>query len=527
MKTEMITKKLILLLAAMLPLASLHADEVSPAKAVAKAQQLVAERVDGFDTTVQSVRSFDYEGQKAYYVVQFENGGWAIISADDTAKPLIGYSDNGTYQTENQPSNFKGMMEMFARQVVDGSRILNRENQGWETGAHAAAKAPRKASSNKIAPLIKVKWNQGRGFNKYCPEDSKGPGGHTYAGCVAVGMAQAMSVAKWPDRPVGNYSYTHEDYGSIFVDYDKAEPYNWNNILTGANNKDDVALFLYHCGVAIKMDYGPDGSGTQTYYIPNALVRNFKYPNSVQYFSRDGYPDDWQELILNEVQSGRAVAYSGHDPKKGYGHCFNLDGYDGQWFHVNWGWGGANDGYFSLDGLHDATMDMDYTTGQGVVVGIRAPSDKPSNIILSHSTVLAGKPAGTKVGDVTVETEAENPSFTFDVVGEYSPILHKNLPAPFEVKNGELVTTEANLEVNDYVITITATDNKKNSISRNFTIHVATTDAISTVRTEATTASESIYSPSGAQLSTTRPGLNIIRQRMTDGSVRTVKVIIK
>ncbi len=519
-------KKFILLLAVLMPLTAAQANEISPETAVAKARQLLEEQVDGFSAQLKSVRAFSYEGQKAYYVVQFTPGGWAMISADDMSSPFIGYSPDGVFQTENQPENFRGMMEVYAQQVVRNARLFSEPHKGWQQ-ASRPNKAPRKASgSDKVEPLIKVNWNQSGKFNKYCPEDANG---RALVGCVAVGMAQAMSVAKWPKRPVGEFSYTSENYGSMYINYDKEPAYNWNNILSGANDRDDVARLLWHCGVAVKMDYGTDGSGTQTSYIPAALQRNFSYPNSVKFYSRKDFSNsDWNDLILNELKAGRAVAYSGYDPKKSYGHCFNLDGYNGQWYHVNWGWGGSNNDYFSLDALRDKTMDMDYTEGQGVVVGIRAPSEKPSNIVLSHNIVLAGKPKGTKVGDITVESEAENPTYSFKVQGEWAPLWGDYLPAPFEVKNGELVTTEDNLEVGDYTVTITATNTKnKASVSRDFTIHVSNVDAISSAQAPATTASEQYFSPSGAQLSTPQPGLNIIRQRMSDGSTRTTKVILK
>ena len=56
--------------------------------------------------------------------------------------------------------------------------------------------------------LINVTWNQGNGWNRFCPEDEEGPGGHVYAGCVAVSMAQAMSVFGAPSKGKGSYQYT-------------------------------------------------------------------------------------------------------------------------------------------------------------------------------------------------------------------------------------------------------------------------------------------------------------------------------
>lgn len=144
-------------------------------------------------------------------------------------------------------------------------------------------------------------------------------------------MAQSMSVAKWPDRPVGKYGYDHPDFGNIYVDYDAEPAYDWGAILSGANNRDDVARLLYHCGVSVRMDYGIDGSGSQTVRVANALVTYFKYPKtSVRFYSRDGFSDaEWASMIQTELQEGRAVTYAGNDPVKKYGHCFNIDGFDG------------------------------------------------------------------------------------------------------------------------------------------------------------------------------------------------------
>ena len=47
----------------------------------------------------------------------------------------------------------------------------------------------------------------------------------------------------------------------------------------------------------------------------------------------------------------RVVLYSGFNESSG--HQFVIDGYDGKgFFHVNWGWGGSEDGYFTLATLN-------------------------------------------------------------------------------------------------------------------------------------------------------------------------------
>lgn len=454
------------------------AAEVSQNMAVAMAKSIMTSRVNGIDTEVKDVEAVRKDGKIVYYAINFEKGGWALIAADDTTMPLIGYSATGSYDICNQAESMQWMMDSFAEQINQNAHSRKQACAGWNRPVMST-----RAVSDKIAPIISTKWNQGKPYNKYCPSDSKGS---TYVGCVAVAMAQAMSVWQHPARPQGSHSYVHSTYGSLFVDYDKEADYDWNAIMTGANNKDELARLLYHVGVSLDMNYGTDGSGTQTSYIPKALKTYFGYPNSVTFYSRDKYQEDWETLILNELKSGRPVCYSGHDPKKNYGHCFNLDGYDGSFFHVNWGWGGANDGYFPLDGLRDLTMDMDYTSGQGVVVGIRPPSEHPCDIILSNNTVNAEMPAGTVVGTVIVDSEAKNPTYTYKIRGEYSILLHTYLKAPFEIVGDELRTTES-LSMDDgdrnINITVTNTDNKF-SYSKDFTIHVTSQTGVTEIELE-------------------------------------------
>jgi len=514
---------------ALFPL-GLQAAVVSQERAAATAQALLPRYVSEFNSEVHSVRTVYYEGMKAYHVVQFTHGGWALISADDHSTPLLGYNPEGFYPDDDaaMPDNVRGMMDWYSLQVVNNAKDWSPRHHGWEEASRPVQESRRLAASDVVKPLISICWNQSGRFQKYCPSNSSG---QAVVGCVAVGMAQAMSVAKWPDRPVGNFGYTSPAFGSLYIDYDSEPAYNWNAILSGANNYDDVARLLYHCGVSVSMDYGVDGSGSQTSYIATALQRNFKYPKSAKFYSRSSYSGDWHKLLLTELKAGRAIAYSGADPKKNYGHCFNIDGYDGTHFHVNWGWGSPStyNAYYPLDGLKDTRMDANYTDGQGAVVGIRPPSEKPSDIFLSNNSIMAMKPAGSVVGDITVESEAENPTYEYKIVGEYNVIFHMNMPAPFKVENGQLVTTEElSLEDGDRNIEITVTNTKnKGSVTRSFTIFVTATDGINLVETTPTVESEELYNLKGMRIGAPGRGLSIARQRMSDGNRRSVKRIIK
>ena len=519
-------KKTIAFLTIMAMTVGVEAKEVNQTTAATKAVQLMESRIDGFNAAVESVTPVEYDGHRAYYVVQFAPQGWALISADDTSAPLIGYSPTGDYPFENMPDNMKGHLDGLCQNIIDNLAEVQ-PHTGWKTVDGRSQKVQRRASSDKVAPLITVNWNQNGSYWKYCPATNSGQ--HAYVGCVAVGMAQAMSVAQWPDHATGSKSYDHATFGWLSVNYDEEPAYNWADILSGANNKDDVARLLWHCGMSVTMNYGLDGSGAHTSAVANALKNYFKYPQSVTYYNRANYEaagGDWQELLVRELQEGRAVVYAGNDPVKSYGHCFNLDGWDGSFFHLNWGWGGHGNAYFGLDGLKDAAMDMNYTSGHEAVIGVRAPSEYPMDILLSNLSVSADAPVGTEVASVTVESEASNPTYSFVVEGPKSMLPpFKRTSVPFEVKNMKLVTTGA-LTKESYNIYVTVTNTINNhTLERTFTIKV--TDPAGIVSVNAADHESEYFSIDGRQLSAPQQGLNIVRQRQANGSVTARKVMVK
>ena len=413
-----------------------------------------------------------------YYVFNLQPEGWALVSATDAVKPLLGYNPTDRYVLDQDMDNNAAWMRSYSNDIKKAIDENDRSIKDWDKMDNGATT---RAKGSRVDPLITVTWNQGSPYNKYCPSDANG---RAVVGCVAVAMAQAMSAVKYPSRPIGEFSYTHSTYGSLYINYDEEEAYNWENILTGANSKDDVAKLLYHCGVSVKMDYSPGGSGTQSSYVPNAMKRNFAYPDVVTYHTRSNYSGDWEQLVIDELEEGRVVYYSGHDPIKNYGHAFNLDGYDGNsMFHVNWGWGGVNNGYFTIDGLRDKKMDMDYTAGHGVVINIRPPSSAPTDIKLATTKVSANAEVGTVITALEITSEMPDATYSYKITGPYNYITKRYGKVPFTIDEaGNLVTTEA-LTVNvDYDVIITVTNTKTNeSFKKEFVIKVVDDTAVETI----------------------------------------------
>lgn len=428
-------KKSALLILGLLLATTAFAKEVTQSEAVAVAQRMMKQRAT---TELEAVTPMNFDGKKAYYVVQYKDG-WALMSADDVASPMVAYSETGTFPVDNMPENLNGWLGMLAREVQSFKKISDVRSTEWDRTATIQPMA----TDVTVSPLITVTWNQGSPYNKYCPSNANGT---SYVGCVAVATAQAMSVIQYPPRPQGSISYSSDIYGTVSCNFDNEPDYNWANILSGANNMDDVARFLWHCGVSAKMNYTTSGSGTMTSYVPNALKTYFDYPNSVTYVSKDNYDDaTWKEMVIAELQAGRPIIYCGYPSTGGAGHCFNIDGYNNGSFHVNWGWGGSGDCYTTLSQLKSQVVPggsiMEFTVGHGMVVDLRAPNNNPQSISLSNKTVAINQPIGTVVGAVTVVSDAKNPTYTYEVYGKKNNFTGKYLTAPFEVVDGNLVTT--------------------------------------------------------------------------------------
>jgi len=234
---------------------------------------------------------------------------------------------------------------------------------------------------------LTTKWDQGWPYNKFCPEDEQGPGGHALVGCVATAMAQIMKYHTYPEHGMGSHSYYHPDYGMISANFGETT-YDWENmpdILTTASQTeiDAVALLSFHCGVSVDMNYGPEGSGAQSYAVKTSLINYFGYSPGAQYVAKSSYSDSaWVNLLKYDLDNHRPIYYAGRIAPNGEGHAFVCDGYKlGNYFHFNWGWEGYSDGYYYLNNLNPGGYNFTYS--QKAIVHIK-PAYINANFAADH-----------------------------------------------------------------------------------------------------------------------------------------------
>ena len=332
--------------------------------------------------------------EKAYHVFNVdENGGFVIVSGSDLTPDIIGYADEGSFDAQNIPDNMKAWLAGYAEQIEWA------EAQG--VSALPGTKNMRKVGSIKssIAPLIQTTWNQDAPYYNSCPDFFKY--GKCVTGCVATAMAQVLYYLNQQDGfPTGttNDIAGYEcnaiwgELGKISVAACPKATFEWGKMeksyvgVDDASKKAAVAKLMQYCGAAVHMQYANSangGSQSSVGNIPEALQTYFGFDRNVRFENRKNYTEaEWEDLIYNEVANGRPVIYGGMSA--GGGHGFVCDGYDADGlFHVNWGWGGLNDGYYLLTALIPSKLGIGggktadgFTMNQQIVAGIQKPTGK-------------------------------------------------------------------------------------------------------------------------------------------------------
>lgn len=347
----------------------------------------------------------------AYYVI--ENGtnkGYTIVSADDRLPEIVGYAKQGNYTEDTLPEayvEFITAYQKFVEEVKAGNPHALR--------TAAEAKALRESASYTqptVAPLLgDIQWNQGDPYNRMCPEYD---GVHkAVTGCVATALAQVMGYWKYPSQLQADIpGYTSKSNKINVPGISKATDgtYDWDNILpqyrSGSFNDvqaNAVAKLMHHCGVAVKMDYGQSSGANVN---PEHLSKYFGYDKDfMAEVRREAFSiKEWNTLIDNELKAKRPVLYSGQSSSSG--HQFVCDGSDGKGlYHINWGWGGSQDGYFDITilnpakgGIGSGNAPDGYNQGSDMIIGIMPDNGIEDTPLVSYKPVYAtGISSDTKI----------------------------------------------------------------------------------------------------------------------------------
>jgi hypothetical protein len=374
------------------------------------------------DTATLAFTEISDAGDSLYFVFDINvNDGFVIVAADNAAHPVIGYSSQGKFVIPSPASATDAWMKKRGNEIlqirsnaVQADAMINKE---WMVVARSNKSTKNTTLSTfGVNPLVSTTWNQNPYYNSLCP----GTGSNqAVTGCVATAMAQILKFWNYPPHGTDSSSYCDckkngdsIQYGILSANY-ATTTYNWDNMpLNLSTYNSDIATLMLQCGISVQMDYAPSGSGAWVITADDSIcaqrsyVKYFGYnPSTIQGLRKSGYSDtNWVVLLENELNDGRPVQYVGDDPTYG-GHTWVCDGYD-QYsnFHMNWGWGGQDDGFYAINALNPVIYD--FKKNEEALIGIE-PLIKQANDA-GIASVISPSAAGNCNNTITPEITLKN-----------------------------------------------------------------------------------------------------------------------
>lgn len=397
------------------------------------------------------LKSASIEDKQLVYLFKTSSAGYVLVAGDDRARAVLGYSDYAILDENNLPVNMLKWIEEYKKQIrfirKDISLKSQPANSEWnilENGGKLSVVSP-----EAVSPLLTTTWNQSPYYNDLCPQEywfSE----KAVTGCVATAMAQVMKYHNYPAKGKGIHTYYHTNntvtYGSLSANFG-ATTYNWSNMpnslssSSSATQVNAVATLMLHCGIAVDMDYSPDGSSAwvieeysrEETCAEYALKEFFGYDKtSVHAVIRENYTTtSWIGVLKDEINASRPILFAGAGP--GGGHAFVADGYDNNnYFHMNWGWGGIADGYYSVDAFNPVDLGTgagggSYNYDQRIVAGIKPPANASDYDLRLYSSIST--PEIYQLSEFRIDVDVANfgtSSFTgelaaalFDIDGNF------------------------------------------------------------------------------------------------------------
>lgn len=283
----------------------------------------------------------------ALYVFDNPQGkGFVIVSGDDIAQPILGYSYEHDFPEGNLPTHIQGWLESLKTQINDGRKL-------------GVVEAPKNRALTRVGQtVVKLQtalWGQDAPFNRLTPRIGMK---ETPSGCVITATAIVMHYHKWPAQGYGIVpGYTTRTNKITRRSVTLGHYYDWEGMPSNYSTSytyeqgNQVAQLMSDLGIMLEADYDPEGTGAYTRDIAYRLPDYMDYDKSALARNRYEYTDEeWHSMLTNELNQGRPIIYSGSNLYAG--HAFVLDGYTtDRYYSVNWGWDGYCNGWFLLNAL--------------------------------------------------------------------------------------------------------------------------------------------------------------------------------
>jgi hypothetical protein len=311
--------------------------------------------------TAASVEAFPGGTNYSAYVVHLSPAGYLVLNSDDSLPLVVSFSADSSVDLTDHPQNaFRSLLLAHCARMEE--QLANPVAQ------KATAVVAPLAVSELHGPFLETTWNQNNPYNLLCPDDPAGSQYYDYrvaVGCVPTAYAQILAFHRWPLHGEGARAYTDSngsitgEHSVVFSDtYDWAamqEAYDpWNT--DSDPSKDAVAELMYELCVAAEVNYESDGTSASVRTLGNRLADYFFF-EPIDYYSSGS---SLVSPMAAELRAGFPCIVS--IP----GHAVVADGLmvdDGETtYHINYGWGGTNNGWWTANGIPGGAIDSGVTS---------------------------------------------------------------------------------------------------------------------------------------------------------------------
>jgi len=222
-----------------------------------------------------------------------------------------------------------------------------------------------------VGPLLQTKWGQGSPYNDmfpYMPEHEKASdrNGRLVTDCGTTAATQIIAYHRHPNRATGLSTVLNPhgiDVPQVnFEDY----TFDWANMRNTYTSADPGTELQRKAVAELMFIYGM-ARGISSLATAR-MVNYFGYDKSIQRLYRIYYNDaEWEAIIRQQLDLELPVHYYGTGS---ISHAFVIDGYDNAGrFHINWGWSGRDDGWYSLNALNPGNHD--FNNDNSIIINIK------------------------------------------------------------------------------------------------------------------------------------------------------------
>ncbi len=341
--------------------------------------------------TVRSVEWFP-SAEAAYhvYVVCLSPRGYAVLNSDDRLPLAVAFSAVSGVSLDDLPDNsFRALL--LAQSERTGLKLADMGAAGEPDLTYLRSGQPGLLSFEQYGPYLETVWDQCNPYNLYCPEDPDpwlGYGNSVPTGCTPTAFAQVLYYHLWPLYGHGSHAYTDSD-GSVTGAHNAvfSTPFDWGAMQTEYDwweeeQEGDTAVADLMCrlGVAAEADYESGGTSSSVQTLGERI-------NQYLYFEQPVYSGS-QTLLLPRLDA---------DLKNGYpavvaipGHAIVADGWMNDngtiTYHINYGWGGDNNGWFSANDVTGSPLSYGCTSIRPMLLALpversaAAVDDEPAQL---------------------------------------------------------------------------------------------------------------------------------------------------